>query len=301
MRIAVAASPEAAIPTLEWLLESSYDVIRIFSQPDRASGRGRVLTPTPVSVWAETREIELVRPENALDMRAHLADIELVITIGYGLLLPPEVLSQVKYGFLNLHFSILPRWRGAAPVQRAIEAGDAITGVTVFKLDRGMDTGPIYCVHRFALDSDVTSDELLGELADLGAIAIEDALLKIESGFNPIPQLEQGATKAAKLSREEALIDWSAEAERVSAKIRAFTSNPGAWTTIRGTVHKICAPTLTEILLPPGVIEVREKKVLIGTGSTALEIGFITPSGKPEMSAISWANGARLESGQRCE
>jgi methionyl-tRNA formyltransferase len=234
-------------------------------------------------------------------MGAHLADVDLVITIGYGLLLPPEVLSQVKYGFLNLHFSILPRWRGAAPVQRAIEAGDAITGVTVFKLDRGMDTGPIYCIHRFALDSDVTSVELLSELADLGVIAIEDALLKIEGGFNPIPQLEQGATKAAKLSREEALIDWSAEAERVSAKIRAFTSNPGAWTTIRGTVHKIAAPTLTEALLPPGAIEVREKKVLIGTGSTALEIGFITPSGKPEMSAISWANGARLESGQRCE
>jgi methionyl-tRNA formyltransferase len=301
MRIAVAASPEAAIPTLEWLLESSHDLIRIFSQPDRASGRGRVLTPTPVSVWAETNEIELVRPESALDMRAHLADVDLVITIGYGLLLPPEVLSQVKYGFLNLHFSILPRWRGAAPVQRAIEAGDAITGVTVFKLDRGMDTGPIYCIHRFALDSDVTSDELLSELADLGVIAIEDALRKIDSGFNPIPQLEQGATKAAKLSREEALIDWSAEAEIVSAKIRAFTSNPGAWTTIRGTVHKIAAPTLTEVLLPPGAIEVREKKVLIGTGSTAIEIGFITPSGKPEMSAISWANGARLESGQRCE
>lgn len=301
MRIAVAASPEAAIPTLEWLLGSSHDLIRIFSQPDRASGRGRVLTPTPVSVWAEKREIELVRPERALDMGAHLADVDLVITIGYGLLLPPEVLSQVKYGFLNLHFSILPRWRGAAPVQRAIEAGDAITGVTVFKLDRGMDTGPIYCIHRFALDSDVTSVELLSELADLGVIAIEDALLKIEGGFNPIPQLEQGATKAAKLSREEALIDWSAEAERVSAKIRAFTSNPGAWTTIRGTVHKIAAPTLTEALLPPGAIEVREKKVLIGTGSTALEIGFITPSGKPEMSAISWANGARLESGQRCE
>jgi methionyl-tRNA formyltransferase len=186
-------------------------------------------------------------------------------------------------------------------VQRAIEAGDAVTGVTVFKLDRGMDTGPIYCTHRFALDNDVTSDELLSELADLGVVAIEDALEKIESGFVPIPQLEQGASKAAKLSREEGLINWNKEAEIVSSKIRAFTSNPGAWTTIGGVIHKVFAPRVTEIELTPGEIQVREKKVLIGTGSTALEIGFITPSGKTEMSAISWANGARLESGQCCE
>ena len=301
MRIAVAASPQAAIPTLEMLLESSHSLVRIFSQPDRASGRGRVLTPTPVSVWAQEKEIELVRPENALEMSPHLGDVDLVVTIGYGILLPPEVLSMVKQGFLNLHFSILPRWRGAAPVQRAIEAGDAVTGVTVFKLDRGMDTGPIYCIHRFALDTDITSDELLKELADLGVVAIEDALEKIESGFLPSPQGGEGATKAAKLSREEGEIAWNNEAEIVSAKIRAFTSNPGAWTTIRGVMHKISAPRITEVKLPPGEIQVRDKKVLIGTGSTALEIGFITPAGKSELSAISWANGARLESGQRCE
>lgn len=301
MRIAVAASPQAAIPTLEMLLESSHTLVRIFSQPDRASGRGRVLTPTPVSVWAQEKEIELVRPENALEMSPHLGDVDLVITIGYGILLPPEVLSMVKQGFLNLHFSILPRWRGAAPVQRAIEAGDAVTGVTVFKLDRGMDTGPIYCIHRFALDTDITSDELLKELADLGVLAITDALEKIENGFLPTPQGGEGATKAAKLSREEGEIAWNNEAEIVSAKIRAFTSNPGAWTTIRGVMHKISAPRITEITLPSGEIQVRDKKVLIGTGSTALEIGFITPAGKSELSAISWANGARLESGQRCE
>ena len=301
MRIAVAASPQAAIPTLEWLVESPHTLVRVFSQPDRASGRGRLLTPTPVSVWAQEREIELVRPENALEMSPHLGDVDLVITIGYGILLPPEVLSMVKQGFLNLHFSILPRWRGAAPVQRAIEAGDAVTGVTVFKLDRGMDTGPIYCTHRFALDTDITSDELLDELADLGVVAITDALERIENGFLPTPQVGEGATKAAKLSREEGEIAWNNEAELISAKIRAFTSNPGAWTRIRGVIHKISAPRITEVKLPCGEIQVRDKKVLIGTASTALEIGFITPAGKSELSAISWANGARLESGQRCE
>jgi methionyl-tRNA formyltransferase len=164
-----------------------------------------------------------------------------------------------------------------------------------------MDTGPIYCIHRFALDTDISSDELLEELAELGVVAIEDALQKIEDGLAPTPQDNSGFTKAAKLSRDEGQINWNDNAERVSAKIRAFTSNPGAWTTIRGVVHKVSTPKMTEEHLLPGAIEVREKRVLIGTASTALEIGFITPSGKSEMSAFSWANGARLEVDQRCE
>jgi methionyl-tRNA formyltransferase len=301
MRIAVAASPEAAIPTLEWLLQSPHALVRVFSQPDRAAGRGRVMTPTPVSQWAQNHEIELVRPADSAELGEHLADIDLVITIGYGVLLPVEVLASVPCGFINLHFSILPRWRGAAPVQRAIEAGDALSGVTVFKLDRGMDTGPIYCIHRFAIDDDLTSDDLLTELASLGVVAIEDALTKITEGFLPIPQTNEGATKASKLSREEGVILWNAPAESVSAKIRAFTSNPGAWTTIRGAVHKIASPAITDVVLRPGEIQVREKMVLIGTATTALEIGFITPSGKSVMSAISWANGARLIGEEFCE
>ena len=301
MRIAVAASPEAAIPTLEWLANSSHSLVRIFSQPDRSSGRGRQLTPTPVSEWAMKNEVELIRPEDPSEMKQHLLDLDCVITIGYGVLLPEEILTLTPYGFLNLHFSILPKWRGAAPVQRAIEASDAVTGVTVFKLDRGMDTGPIYCIHRFAIDDDINSDELLAELAILGVVAIEDALLKISNGFTPVMQSNEGATKAAKLTREEGQIQWNQGAEKVCAKIRAFTSNPGAWTIIRGEVHKIASPHITDVALAPGEIEFRAKKVLIGTATTALEIGFITPSGRSQMSATSWANGARLESGEMCE
>lgn len=301
MRIAVAASPQAAIPTLEWINQSEHVLVRVFSQPDRGSGRGRTVSATPVSEWALSNNVDLIRAEKIQEMIEHLSDVDLVITIGYGVLLPAEVLTLVPFGFLNLHFSILPRWRGAAPVQRAIEAVDAITGVTVFKLDRGMDTGPIYCVHRFALDQDIDSDELLTELALLGVVAIEDALMKIADGYIPIPQINEGVTKAAKLSREEGAIDWNQRAEQVSAKIRAFTSNPGAWTVIRGTIHKISKPQFTQINLLPGEIALHEKKVLIGTATTALEIGAITPSGKPAMTAISWANGARLENGLQCE
>ena len=138
MRLAVAASPEVALPTLKALAESSHDLIRVISQPDKPAGRGKILTPTPVSTWAIENGVELLRPSQSNDLIPYLDDVDCVITIGYGVLLPEAILDIPRYGFLNLHFSLLPRWRGAAPVQRAIEAGDPVTGVTVFKLDAGM-------------------------------------------------------------------------------------------------------------------------------------------------------------------
>lgn len=301
MRLAVAASPEVAIPTLNALLESSHQLVRVISQPDRPAGRGKTLTPTPVSQWALERGVELVRPDSQNEIAESVTDLDCVITIGYGVLLPAEILAIPPAGFLNLHFSLLPRWRGAAPVQRAIEAGDSISGVTVFKLDAGMDTGPIYTMHRYALDVDITSDELLAELALTGVDAVMEALSKIEAGERPVPQDNNGATKAAKLSRVEARIDWNQPAEKVSAKIRAFTSNPGAWTEFRGHQIKIASPMISESQLSPGEIALIGKRVLIGTASMALEIGFITSPGKAQTRAESWANGARLVSGERCE
>jgi methionyl-tRNA formyltransferase len=301
MRLAVAASPEVALPTLKALAESSHDLIRVISQPDKPAGRGKVLTPTPVSQWAIDNRIELVRPSQSNDLIPFLDDVDCVITIGYGVLLPEAILDIPRYGFLNLHFSLLPRWRGAAPVQRAIEAGDQVTGVTVFKLDAGMDTGPIYTMHRFALDDDITSDELFIELGELGVDAVLETLSRIEAGEKPKAQDNSGATRALKLSREEARIDWNRTGKEVSAKIRAFTSQPGAWTHFRGLPIKIAAPRITDIELTPGEIAVIDKKVLIGTADTALEIGFITSAGKAQTPATAWSNGARLVAGERCE
>lgn len=301
MRLAVAASPEVALPTLKALAESSHDLIRVISQPDKPAGRGKVLTPTPVSQWAIDNRIELVRPSQSNDLIPFLDDVDCVITIGYGVLLPEAILDIPRYGFLNLHFSLLPRWRGAAPVQRAIEAGDQVTGVTVFKLDAGMDTGPIYTMHRFALDDDITSDELFIELGELGVDAVLETLSRIEAGEKPMAQDNSGATRALKLSREEARIDWNRTGKEVSAKIRAFTSQPGAWTHFRGLPIKIAAPRITDIELTPGEIAVIDKKVLIGTADKALEIGFITSAGKAQTPATAWSNGARLVAGERCE
>ena len=301
MRIAVAASPEVALPSLRALHEGPHDLLRIFSQPDRPAGRGRVLRPTPVSRWAPEHEIELIRPANSDELAKHLKDIDLVVTIGYGVLLPEPLLSLTPHGFINLHFSLLPRWRGAAPVQRAIEAQDPVTGVTVFQLDAGMDTGPIYTTHRFALDDDITSDELFIELGELGVVALTEAIDLIDAGKRPTPQKSDGAVRAYKLSREDGRIDWSQEASVISAKIRAYTSNPGAWTTFRNKIIKLSKPVITSEKQEPGAISVINKRVHIGTGTTALAIGEITAEGKGLTDAMAWANGARLLEGERCE
>jgi methionyl-tRNA formyltransferase len=301
MRIAVAASPKVAIATLEAINASSHELVRVVSQPDRPAGRGRVLEATPVSQWAQANDVELFRPEKATELPALIEDVDCVVTIGYGLLIPEDVLAIPRYGFLNIHFSILPRWRGAAPVQRAIEARDSVSGITVFQLDKGMDTGPYYVMSRFALDADITSDELLEELGDIAPESLFETFDLIQSGKKPKPQSESEATRAYKLTREEGRVDFLKSAEVVSAKIRAFTSNPGAWITFRGAAMKITFDSITELLLIPGELRNVNGKLLLGTGTQAISLATVTPAGKSSLPASSWLNGARLVDGERCE
>ena len=293
----VAATPEVAIPTLEWLLTSEHELVSVITQPDRPAGRGRVLKESAVSQWADDNEVLCVKPQTIQDTAIAIDGADVLLTIGYGVLLPESVLAVPRHGCLNLHFSLLPRWRGAAPVQRAIEAGDAISGVTVFQLDEGMDTGPVYSVKRFALDSDITSDELFTELGLLGVEAVQESLSAIENGVRPTPQSSIGATRAKKISKDECAIDWKSEAKEISQKIRAFTSNPGAWTTFRGGVVKIDSVNISEEVLPAGTLHILNNQLFVGTGSTALAIGYLTPAGKSRMDAKSWLNGARISDG----
>lgn len=301
MRLAVAATPTVALPTLEALLRSEHVLALVITQPDRPAGRGKVLRSTPVADWAEKNAIPVEKPEGAAEFHKLLRDIDCVITIGYGVLLPLDVLEIPRYGFLNLHFSILPAWRGAAPVQRSIEAGDSFTGVTTFKLDEGMDTGPIFNSMRFALDSDITSDQLFEELSHLGVESVLEALAQIEKGVKPTPQPSVGASRARKLSKEEGKISWNESAEVIDRKIRAFTSNPGAWTNFRGNPIKIATPRMSDLSLKPGEILFEDKALYVGTGTTALEIREVTPSGKPTMAVAAWVNGARLGEGEHFE
>jgi methionyl-tRNA formyltransferase len=298
LRIAVAATPEVAIDSLNALQGSDFDLAFVITQPDRPAGRGQELKQSAVSAWAVGAGVTCHKPESKEEFLKLASTVDLMITIGYGKILSLDELSAPTLGSINLHFSLLPRWRGAAPVQRSIAAGDSVTGVTVFQLDEGMDTGPIYLMKRFALDGDITSDELFTELAELGSEALLDSLAMIEGGAKPTPQSSTDVTKAAKITKAEAEINWSDGAVDISRKIRAFTSNPGAWTTFRGSALKIEVPTIEEIVLEPGVILYQDKKLLIGTSTTAISLGFITPQGKSRTAAQSWVNGARLQPGE---
>ena len=298
MRIIVAATPGVAVPTLNWLLNSEHVLAAVITQPDRPAGRGRELKGSVVSQWAHENSVECFKPQDLTETALLVRDCDVLLTIGYGVLLPTEILKLPRHGCLNLHFSLLPRWRGAAPVQRAIEAGDSLSGVTVFQLDEGMDTGPIFSTKRFALDNDITSDELLIELAELGVEAVMDSLQAITDGKRPTTQSGEGATKASKITKQECEIDWNLSAQVISQKVRAFTSNPGAWTRFRGDTLKIDSVSLEDSSLKPGTLHIVDKKLIVGTGSNALAIGFLTPSGKSRMDALSWINGARITDGE---
>ena len=301
MKIAVAASPEVAFPTLEYLLASQHELALVISRPDSQVGRGRELTPTAVSSWAMAHGIELYRPNKAADLDERLKSFDLVITIGYGVLLPEFILSQPKYGFINLHFSLLPKFRGAAPAQRAIIEGVTETGVTVFQLDAGMDTGPIYRQAKHFIKLNTTAGELLNELALLGPSAIGQTISAIESGIQPIPQDHSIATGAAKLGKAEAQIDWANSAGQIVNKILGFAPNPGATAKFRGEVLRILRAQVSEISLPVGEISLTNGSVVVGTSTNAVELLEVTPAGKKAMSASAWANGARLVAGETIE
>jgi len=286
------------VPTLNWLLDSEHVLAAVITQPDRPAGRGRELRGSVVSQWAAENSVQCFKPQDLAETALLVKDCDVLLTIGYGVLLPAEILNLPRHGCLNLHFSLLPRWRGAAPVQRAIEAGDSLSGVTVFALDEGMDTGPIFSAKRFALDTDITSDELYVELAELGVEAVSESLQAITEGKRPTAQPGEGATKAAKITKQECEIDWNQKAEVISQKIRAFTSAPGAWTRFRGETLKIDSVEIVDISYEAGAIHLVDKTLMVGTGSTALTIGFLTPSGKSRMQALAWINGARITDGE---
>jgi len=301
MRLGVAATPEVAVPTLNWLKTSGHTLVRIISQPDKPSGRGQEMNSSPVSQWAKTNSIELMTPVTAAEIDSALLDLDLLITIGYGRILPATTLLIPKFGCINLHFSLLPKYRGAAPVQRAIQAGETESGVSVFALDPGMDTGPIYTSITVPIESTMRSYELLDKLSVIGVEAVKDALTAIENGSTPVPQTGQ-ASIAPKITREEAKLDWNSSSQAVLNTIRAFYPQPQAWTNFRGQPLKISSATISEsdLKLKPGELRVVGNQCLIGTGDSSLALEKLTPSGKKEMSALDWSRGARFESSERC-
>jgi methionyl-tRNA formyltransferase len=291
VKLVVAATPVVAIPTIEEL-RKDHEVV-IVTQPDRPAGRGKQLKPSEVALHFS----EVLKPESESELAVILKGSDLLITIGYGRILKPETLSIPTYGGINLHFSLLPRWRGAAPVQRAIEAGDKQTGVTVFQMDAGMDTGPIWVQQSFEIPSGFTSPELFDALSKIGVGAVKESLVKIERGDSPAAQ-SGSPSVAAKVSKEECRIDWNSSATEILQKIAAFSFNPGVYSFIRGEQIKISKANLTETNLAPGELIATG---LVGTKDHAIALLQVTPAGKKSMSASDWLNGFKVQPGERFE
>ena len=301
MRIGVAATPNVAIPTLNWLLESGHELVRVITQPDRPAGRGRELKQSEVALWADQHSIPLVKPANANELLLYVVDLDLLLTIAYGVLLPQFILDSPKYGCANIHFSLLPNYRGAAPVQRALLAGEVRTGVTIFKLDSGMDTGPIYASQTVDIDPEWRSSELLSELSLVGMQLLPQVFQSILSGQSPVSQVGIG-TLAKKIGKADAQIDWNSSAAIILNSIRAFYPEPCAWTNFRGEVLKLskASSTQTVLDLEPGELKTLDSFCYVGTGNGAIVIESVIPSGKREMSAIDWSRGARFLDKERC-
>jgi methionyl-tRNA formyltransferase len=299
MRIGVAATPEVAIPTLDWLVASEHDLVLVITQPDKPAGRGRTMQQSVVADWALARNIRVVKPTFSADLVGVIDDLDCVVTIGYGVLLPQHILDLPKHGFINLHFSLLPAYRGAAPAQRALQNGEAVTGVSVFQLEKGMDTGPIYSKKSVAIEPHWRSFELLQALAQEGPSTVSDALVKISAQRSPSPQ-EGPASLAPKISKQDARLYFSHDAPTLVNAVRAFTYEPGAWCNWKEESFKITAAIAhDDQQLMPGVIAVDGQRVIVGCANyTAIEILTVIPAGKKEMTAAEWARGARLNGGE---
>jgi methionyl-tRNA formyltransferase len=321
LRLIFAGTPGTAVPSLDALLASSHDVVAVLTRPDAPAGRGRRLTPSPVALRAEDAGIEVLKAAKLRDpdlldrLRTMASDAAAIVA--YGALVPPDALAIPPLGWVNLHFSLLPAWRGAAPVQHALLHGDDVTGATTFRLDEGLDTGPVLGVLTEAVRPRDTTGDLLDRLAHAGAGLLVATLDALERGeINPEPQPSDGVSLAPKLTPDGARVDWSSPAFHVDRQVRACTPAPGAWTTwgedriglgpltVIDTElpHVDVRSPSTDVPPPAGVGDVRVTRdaVLVGCGDgRVVRLGEVRPPGKRAMAADAWARGVRGLDGSR--
>jgi methionyl-tRNA formyltransferase len=295
-----AGTPEVAVPSLDALLASRHEVVAVCTRPDAPSGRGKRLTASPVAERAATAGLEILKPHRPRDPEfvARLTELapDCCPVVAYGALLPQSVLDIPPQGWVNLHFSLLPAWRGAAPVQRAILAGDEVTGATTFRIVRELDAGPIFASITEPIRPTDTSGDLLGRLAISGAELLVRTLDGIEDGtLTAVPQPEGPTSYATKLDVTDAEISWLEPADAVDRLIRGCAPAPGAWTTFRGERFKINSARVAASHLAPGALEVTKSAVRVGTGTRALELGQVQAQGKKPMAAADWARGVSFD------
>ncbi|MEV6092683.1 methionyl-tRNA formyltransferase [Streptomyces cellulosae] len=302
MKLVFAGTPEVAVPALDALLASGrHEVAAVVTRPDAPAGRGRRMVASPVAERAEEAGIEVLKPNRPKDpdFLERLREIapDCCPVVAYGALLPKAALDIPAHGWVNLHFSLLPAWRGAAPVQHAIMAGDEITGATTFLIEEGLDSGPVYGTVTEEIRPTDTSGDLLTRLAFAGAGLLAATMDGIEDGtLKAVPQPSEGVSLAPKVTVEDARVDWRAPALRVDRVVRGCTPAPGAWTTFRGERLKIvqARPVPERTDLAPGQLSAGKNNVYVGTGSYAVELLWVQPQGKKPMRGADWARGVRI-------
>ena len=308
MRLIFAGTPAVAVPSLDAIAASGHELVAVVTRPDAPAGRGRRLVRSPAAAWADERGIEVLTPQRPRepefqDRLRQLAP-DCVPVVAYGALVPPSALEIPKHGWVNLHFSLLPAWRGAAPVQHAVLHGDEVTGASVFELEAGLDTGPVYGTLTEDIRPTDTSGDLLARLATEGAGLLVAVLDAIEAGTaRAHPQPADGISLAPKLTVEDARIRWGDPAFGVDRRIRACTPAPGAWTTLRDDRLKLgpVRPVANGPQLAPGDLLVERSQVLVGTATTPVALGEVRAAGKKPMSATDWARGLRIQPGERLQ
>ena len=307
MRIVFAGTPAAALPSLQRFIDSPHhDVVAVVTRPDAVAGRRGKSAPSSVARLALDVGIPVLRPErpNSAEFIAELTAIapDCCAVVAYGALLSEEMLAVPAQGWINLHFSLLPAWRGAAPVQAAIAAGDSVTGATTFRIEPALDSGPVYGVVTETIRPGDTAGELLDRLALSGGALLVATLDGIADGtLSPVAQSRDGVSIAPKVSVEQARIRWDLPAHVIERQIRAMTPNPGAWTMIGDMRIKVGPVSIEESgdAVEPGVIVTERTRVLIGTGSVPVHLSQLQPPGKKPMAAADWARGARLDAAVR--
>ncbi|MDG4838167.1 MULTISPECIES: methionyl-tRNA formyltransferase [Micromonospora] len=305
MRVIFAGTPAVAVPALAAVAASRHELVAVVTRPDAPAGRGRGLSRSPVGEWADEHGVEVLTPARPrepefLDRLRALAP-DCVPVVAYGALVPPAALEIPRHGWINLHFSLLPAWRGAAPVQHAVLHGDELTGASVFQLEEGLDTGPVYGTLTDEIRAADTSGDLLGRLADSGAgllVAVLDAIA--DGTARAEPQPADGVSLAPKLTVDDARVRWGDPAFAVDRRLRACTPAPGGWTTFRGERVKL-GPVVPEPdgpELKPGELLVEKSRVLAGTATVPVRLGEVRAAGKRAMGATDWARGVRVGTGE---
>ncbi|WP_299984982.1 methionyl-tRNA formyltransferase [uncultured Ruegeria sp.] len=300
MRIIFMGAPDFSVPVLDALLEAGHEVVAVYCQPPRPAGRGKKDRPTPVHARAEALGLEVRHPTSlkSQDEQARFAALnaDIAVVVAYGLILPQPILDAPTHGCLNIHASLLPRWRGAAPIHRAIMAGDAQTGICIMQMEAGLDTGPVMLREFTDIGIEETTAQLHDRLSDMGAALIVEALARLPN-LTPDPQPEDGVTYAAKIDKSEARIDWSAPASEVDRKIRGLSPFPGAWTEVGGDRVKLLASRLAKGQGVPG--EVLDEHLSVACGEGAVELLRLQRAGKGAQDTETFLRGWPIPVGTR--